>query len=154
MLLNNPLVVSPLIALIVAQASKVCIAILTEHRWAFGRMTETGGMPSAHAAIVSALCTSCLLYYGSNSPLFAISIVFGTIVIYDATGIRRAAGLHAEILNEFIEGFSHLFSGKARPKALKTLLGHSYPQVIVGLLIGIVTSLAAKRILSGAFSGY
>ncbi len=153
MLVNNPLLVPPLIALAISQVLKVFITILTEHRWAFGRMTETGGMPSAHAAIVSALCTSCLLYYGPNSPLFAISTVFGIIVIYDATGIRRAAGRHAEILNEFIEEFSHLFSGKARPKALKTLLGHSYPQVMVGLLIGIMTSLVTKRLLSGGFLG-
>ena len=123
--------------MVVAQVAKVVLILLTERRWAIERMTETGGMPSSHSATVAALCTSCGLSYGWNSPYFAISLVFGTIVIYDATGVRRAAGRHAEILNELVEEFSHLFEEEKRPKALKTLLGHTYPQVLVGSALGI-----------------
>lgn len=148
MLLSNPLVLSSLAAMAAAQLSKVIIIVLTERRWVLRRMAETGGMPSSHSATVAALCTSSLLHYGSDSPLFAISVVFGIIVIYDATGIRRAAGRHAEILNELLAEFSHLFDEKSRPKALKTLLGHTYPQVLAGLGIGITMAFIVRQMLT------
>ena len=87
----NPLFASALLTMIIAQTGKVLILLLYERRWSPKRITETGGMPSSHAATVAALCTSSILHYGVNSPYFAISFVFGIIVIYDATGIRRAA---------------------------------------------------------------
>ncbi len=134
--------------MLLAQVAKVLLILVSERRWAFSRMTETGGMPSAHTATVSALCTSCALYYGIQGPAFAISLIMGIIVIYDALGIRRAAGRHAEILNELMEGLSHLFEEENRPKALKTLLGHTYPQVFVGLGLGVATSFVVRRIMS------
>ena len=146
-LFTNPLVLSPLFAIVVAQVSKVVLILLTERRWAPERVTETGGMPSSHSATVAALCTTSALYHGLDSTAFAISLVLGIIVIYDATGIRRAAGRHAEILNELVEEFSHLFEEEKRPKALKTLLGHSYPQVLVGVGIGIAMSFLVRYIL-------
>ncbi len=123
--------------MLLAQFTKVVIVLISEKRWAFTRLRETGGMPSSHTAMVSALSTSCGIYYGLDSASFAISLVVGVIVIYDALGIRRAAGRHAEILNELVQGLSHLFEEEKRPKALKTLLGHTYPQVFVGLLLGV-----------------
>lgn len=147
MLLKNPLLVSALSAMIISQLAKLMLILFTEHRLAPERMTGTGGMPSAHSATVAALCISTLLHHGSGSPHFAISLIFGIIVVYDATGIRRAAGHHAEILNELLKEFSHLFDEKARPKALKTLLGHTYPQVLVGLGIGITTGAVVTRLM-------
>jgi len=146
--LTNPLILSALLAMILAQLSKVVLILLTEKRWAPERMTETGGMPSSHSATVAALCTSCALHYGLDSPFFAVSLVFGIIVLYDATGIRRAAGRHAEILNELLEEFSHLFEEENRPQALKTLLGHSYPQVAVGSGMGIAMAFLVRYILA------
>jgi len=136
-LLTNPLFISPLIAMLSAQILKVFLILILERSWVPERFTGTGGMPSSHSSTVAALSTSSAIMYGVDSPFFAISVVFGSIVIYDATGIRRAAGKHAEILNEFLEEFSHLFEEGKRPKALKTLLGHTYPQVFAGLGIGI-----------------
>lgn len=135
-------------AMVLAQITKVLLILLTERRWALERMTETGGMPSSHSATVAALCTSCGLYYGVDTPLFAIALVFGVIVVYDATGVRRAAGRHAEILNELLKEFSHLFEEEKRPKALKTLLGHTYPQVFVGSGIGVAMGFLARVMLS------
>jgi len=83
-----------------------------------------------------------------ESPQFAVTLVFGLIVIYDATGIRRAAGRQAEILNELMENFSHLFEEENRPRALKTLLGHTYPQVIVGSGLGIAMGYLVNYILT------
>ena len=147
-LFSNPLVLSALLAMAVAQVTKVILILLTEHRWAPERMMETGGMPSSHSATVAALCTSSGLTFGVESAPFAISLVLGIIVIYDATGVRRAAGRHAEILNELLEEFSHLFEEEKRPRALKTLLGHTYPQVFVGSGCGIAMGFLAQYILS------
>jgi acid phosphatase family membrane protein YuiD len=144
--LNNPLVLSSFLAMVFAQVSKVTLLLLTERRWVPERVTETGGMPSSHSATVAALCTSSALSYGFESSAFAISLVIGLIVIYDATGVRRAAGRHAEILNELVEEFSHLFEEDRRPAALKTLLGHSYPQVFVGTGIGIAMAFIVRYI--------
>jgi len=145
--LSNPLLLSALFAMVSAQLCKVVLILLTERRWILERMAEAGGMPSSHSATVAALCTSSGLRYGMGSSQFAVTLVFGLIVIYDATGIRRAAGRHAEILNELMENFSHLFEEENRPRALKTLLGHTYPQVIVGSALGIAMGYLVDYIL-------
>ena len=124
--------------MVIAQIAKVVLILALEKRFAWERVRETGGMPSSHSAAVAALTTACGLTYGVESPYFAISLVFGTIVIHDATGVRRAAGQHAEILNSLITELSHLFEEGDKPKALKTLLGHTYPQVFVGTLLGVL----------------
>ncbi len=138
----NPLIFSAFMGMLVAQLAKVILILVMERRMAWDRLTETGGMPSSHSAAVAALATSCGIQYGLNSPYFAISIVFGSIVIYDATGVRRAAGRHAEILNSLILEMSHLFEEGDKPKALKTLLGHTYPQVFMGTILGILIGFA------------
>lgn len=138
LLLNKPLMAA-LVASLLAQAIKVGLILLTERRWAPERLMETGGMPSAHAASVSALFMSLVGVYGLGHPFVALAAVFGMIVIYDATGIRRAAGQHAELLNDLVHELSHLFDAGFQPRALKTLLGHTYPQVLVGALLGFAT---------------
>ncbi len=136
-LTNTPLLAA-LTATALAQVLKILLVAITERRWAFERMLETGGMPSSHSAAVSALATSMGLIHGFSSPYFAISTVFGFIVMYDATGIRRASGMQAELINRLVTELSHLFSEGFQAKALKTLLGHTYPQVLVGALLGVL----------------
>ena len=136
----------PLLAAITAslgaQAFKVLLVLATERRWAPERLLETGGMPSSHSASVAALATSVGILYGWAHPYFAIAAVFGSIVMYDATGIRRAAGQQAALINDLVEELGHLFDEGFQPQALKTLLGHTYPQVVVGALVGIATGVA------------
>ena len=127
----------------VAQAFKVVLILLTERRFAPERLLETGGMPSSHSAAVTALATGLGLSYGWDSPLFALAAVFGSIVIYDATGIRRAAGMQAELINELVRELSDVFDEGFQPEALKTLLGHTYPQVAVGAVLGAATGFIA-----------
>ncbi|OQY31868.1 MAG: acid phosphatase [Spirochaetaceae bacterium 4572_59] len=133
----NPLFLSAFMGMVVAQLAKFLLILALERRLAWDRISETGGMPSSHSAAVAALTTAIGLTYGVESAYFAISFVFGSVVIYDATGVRRAAGQHAEVLNSLISEMSHLFEEGDSPKALKTLLGHTYPQVFVGTLLGI-----------------
>ncbi len=139
--LANSGLLTALIATAAAQAIKVLLILVTERRLAFGRLLETGGMPSSHTAAVAALATTLGLRLGWNSPEFAIAMVFGGIVMYDATGIRRAAGMQAELINDLVQELAHLFDEGFQPQALKTLLGHTYPQVLVGALVGIGTAL-------------
>ncbi|NLG09329.1 MAG: divergent PAP2 family protein [Deinococcales bacterium] len=139
---NTPLVAA-LVATVVAQVTKVLLVLLAERRWAPERLLDTGGMPSSHSAAVSALAISLGVIHGWGSPAFAISAVLGSIVMYDATGIRRAAGRHAELINDLVKELSHLFDEGFQPEVLKTLLGHTYPQVVAGALLGVGTALVA-----------
>jgi acid phosphatase family membrane protein YuiD len=142
-LLGNQVLWTAALATFVAQAFKVFLVLITERRWAPDRLLETGGMPSSHSAAVTALAIGIGLNYGWGSPYFAIAAVFGAIVMYDATGIRRAAGMQAQLINELVEELAHLLDEGFKPQVLKTLLGHTYPQVLVGALLGILTGVLA-----------
>ena len=134
----NKMIWSAFWGMTIAQILKVVIILIFERRFDFQRIKETGGMPSSHSATVAAITTTCGILYGVSSPLFAICIIFGTIVIHDATGVRRAAGKHAEILNNLVSELSHLIEEGKNEKALKTLLGHTYPQVFAGTILGVI----------------
>ncbi|MCL6526299.1 MAG: divergent PAP2 family protein [Thermaceae bacterium] len=146
-LLSNQVLWTAILASVLAQLLKLFIYYLVEHRWEWERLAETGGMPSSHSATVSALATGVGLTSGLQSPLFAISIVLAIIVMYDATGIRRAAGLHAERLNELIAEFRKLVEQGPQPEPLKELLGHTYLEVGVGAALGIVFALVSFALL-------
>jgi hypothetical protein len=139
--LANSGLLTALVATGSAQILKVLLVVVTERRLALGRLLETGGMPSSHTAAVTALATSLGLHFGWASSQFATAAVFGSIVMYDATGIRRAAGVQAELINDLVQELAHLFDEGFQPQALKTLLGHTYPQVVVGAVVGITTAL-------------
>jgi uncharacterized protein len=140
-LLDNLPLISAVTATLAAQVLKVILVLLTERRWAFDRMLETGGMPSSHSATVTALAVTIGMVEGFGSTIFALAVVFAGIVMYDASGIRRAAGMHAQLINDLVQELAHLFDEGFQPTALKTLLGHTYPQVVVGSLLGGLTGL-------------
>jgi len=110
----------------------------TRH-WNLRRFVETGGMPSSHAASVAALSTAVGLERGFRSTLFGVTLFFSLIVMYDAAGLRRAAGRQAAVLNRLIdEHFKHPEQGAQK---LMELLGHTPFEVLVGAVIGIVSAL-------------
>ena len=129
-----------IVATVAAQAIKLLLAAATERRFAPERLLETGGMPSSHSASVAALATALGITEGVTSPVFAVAMVLAGIVMYDATGIRRAAGMQAQLINDLVEELGHLFDEGFQPDALQTLLGHTYPQVLVGALLGVATA--------------
>ncbi len=133
---NKPFV-SAFIAVISAQLLKTIFNLIIDGEFNLKRAASTGGMPSSHAATVAALSTSIGMMHGLGSPFFAISIVFSIVVIYDAVGIRQAAGKHAEMLNEWSKILSEIYENGIQPANLKTLLGHNYPQVLAGSVLGI-----------------
>jgi hypothetical protein len=93
-------------------------------------------MPSSHSTLVTALGLTIGLEYGFDSPVFAVAFVTGAIVIYDATGVRRAAGEHARVINRMI---ADLVEGHPlKEEELKELLGHTPRQVFVGVIFGFI----------------
>lgn len=136
-IVGNTALLAALCAVVLAQVAKVLLILLIEKRLLMERIRETGGMPSSHSAGVAALATSVGLQGGFGSVSFAIAATLAVVVMYDATGIRRAAGEHAALLNELMREFSDLFQEGVKPKTLKTLLGHTYPQVFFGALTGV-----------------
>lgn len=122
--------------------------------WEWGRrkdfdlrvLTRSGGMPSSHSAMVTSLATAVGVRYGTDSGLFALSSIFAFIVMYDASGVRQAAGKQAKVLNQILR---ELFSGQPITETeLKELIGHTPVEVIAGAIVGISYSLAWLLLIS------
>ncbi len=146
-LLANKAFLSALIAVVTAQLLKTIFNLILDGEFNLRRAASTGGMPSSHAATVAALSTSIGIGQGVGSPYFAIALVFSVIVIYDAVGIRQAAGKHAEMLNEWSKILSEIYEHGIQPANLKTLLGHNYPQVLAGSGLGILIGFLVTNLL-------
>ena len=107
-------------------------------RWNLRRFVETGGMPSSHAASVAALSTSVGIQQGFASLLFGVTLYFSLVVMYDAAGLRRAAGRQATVLNRLIdEHFKHPEQGAQK---LMELLGHTPLEVLIGAILGVCSA--------------
>jgi uncharacterized protein len=145
-LLANKALWTALAASTIAQILKVFLVYSLTSKWSPERMLETGGMPSSHTAQVCGLATALGLQYGFNSPYFAIATVFGLIVMYDATGIRRASGMQATLLNDLVEELRAVVREGFAPKPLKELLGHTYLEVAVGALLGVTVAVVAHYV--------
>ena len=124
-LLGNGIFWTAMAANLLAQTLKLFIYYRLEGRFQWERFLETGGMPSSHSATVSALAVSVGLKEGFDSALFAVAAIFALIVMYDATGIRRAAGLHAQLLNQLVQELRRLQELGPTPTPLKELLGQT-----------------------------
>lgn len=121
------------------QLFKVIWDLVTTKKFNFKRIMGAGGMPSSHSAVVTSVATLIGKYEGVTTPLFALSIIFAFIVMYDAAGIRRAAGKQASLLNKIVNtpGLTKL---EVQEKLVEAL-GHTPTQVLVGALIGIAVGL-------------
>jgi acid phosphatase family membrane protein YuiD len=125
----------PLLCGITAQILKIIFSYIRNRRIDFRRFIEPGGMPSAHASAVAGLTTSVGILEGVDSHLFWVTLFFSLVVMYEAAGVRRAAGHQAEVLNRIIDD---VYSEKRFPEAhLRELLGHTPYEVLVGALMGV-----------------
>ena len=141
-LLANSAFVSAMLAFLIAQILKPFVNALFERRFVWHLLFTPGGMPSSHTAGVVALVTSIGLTYGVGTVYFAISFTFASIVIHDAMGIRRAAGKQAEVINEWSRILSDIHNeGQFTPENLKTMLGHSFSQILGGMILGLAIGL-------------
>jgi acid phosphatase family membrane protein YuiD len=126
-------------AWLIAQVIKVAEDSLRHRRFDLRRLASAGGMPSSHTALVLSLTTVIGSKRGLNSAEFAISAIFSVVVMYDATGVRRAAGRQAQVLNRMIDDLFHREG--IREERLRELLGHTPVEVIAGALLGILVAL-------------
>ncbi|MGQ9864991.1 MAG: divergent PAP2 family protein [Pseudanabaenaceae cyanobacterium] len=134
--LGNRILWGAVAASLSAQALKLILVLVQERAWRPRVLFETGGMPSSHSALVTALAVGIGKTQGWDSPAFAIATVFAIVVMYDATGIRRAAGNQARAINQIVsEVLAPHHDLGIDP--LKELLGHTPLQVVVGSLWGL-----------------
>ena len=117
------------------QCFKVIWDLITTHKFNFKRILGAGGMPSSHSAVVTAIATMIGKTEGVTSPIFALSVIFACVVMYDAAGVRRAAGKQAKLLNKLVET-PGLTNVQVQEKLVE-VLGHTPTQVFVGAIIGV-----------------
>ena len=125
----------------VVQCMKIIIELIKSKKLNLRRIVGSGGMPSSHSAFVCSLATTIGITEGVSSPLFAMAVALSAIVMYDAAGVRRAAGKQAAVLNKIIDT-PGLTGVQVREKLVEAL-GHTPVQVFVGALIGVVVGVIA-----------
>lgn len=140
---KNEIFLTTFLTWVIAQTLKILFLLLQGQRFNFKWIAGTGGMPSAHAAGVSALATAVGIRMGFNSPLFAVTLIFSLVTMFDAQGVRRSAGRQAGILNRIIDDI-YLNKG-IRDERLKELIGHTPIQVIVGSILGVGMALMCQN---------
>ncbi len=129
----------PVLVWFAVQLWKLLSPLIFRRKLDLSLLWATGGMPSSHSALVTALAISAGINTGFNSPLFAVSAVLAMVVMYDAAGVRQAAGKQAAKINLIVE---ELLSGHPlNEERLRELLGHTPLQVAVGALVGLVGAL-------------
>ena len=131
-----------LIACLLAQFIKIFLGVIRLRRFDFRWLTGTGGMPSTHAAGVTALSLAIGFQQGFDSPLFAIVAAFTVITLFDAQGVRRWSGRQAKILNRMMEDI--YFKRRIQEERLRELMGHTPIEVLAGMGIGMATALALR----------
>lgn len=142
-LFSNKILMITIVTWAIAQGLKVFFGIIREKRFNFKWFIGTGGMPSSHAAGATALATSTGMQVGFDSVFFALAAVFALVTMFDAQGVRRAAGQQAVILNQVLDDM--YWKGKIEAERLFELIGHTPLQVIIGGILGVVLSILFYR---------
>ena len=133
---NNSVLFWSLISCLLAQFFKIVFNFFSTGEIRFGIMFETGGMPSSHSALITAVASGIGFELGFDSPIFALAVSIALIVMYDASGVRKAAGIQASEINKL--------SKKLDPQSkvlLKETLGHTKIEVMVGSFLGPLITL-------------
>jgi acid phosphatase family membrane protein YuiD len=139
---ENHALLSALIAWFMAQVLKPPLEFIRHGKWSWGYLFTTGGMPSSHSALVVGAATGIGLHDGFNSSSFALAVALTMVVVYDAAGVRRQAGIHAARINVLI---NELLNGHpVSEKQLLEVLGHTPLEVSGGILLGIVVGILYK----------
>lgn len=146
-LFSNKILGPTLLAWLLAQLLKPITHYIRVKRWNWGLFFAAGGMPSSHSALITGVTFAIGFQLGFDSPLFALALAVGMIVVYDAAGVRRQAGLQAQRINLLI---NEIFAGKPiSEERLKEVLGHTPTQVIAGTILGFTIALLHYLITRG-----
>jgi acid phosphatase family membrane protein YuiD len=135
---NNPILIAGFTSWGLAQLIKVPWNYLSTGKWDWVLLLRAGGMPSSHSALVASAAHAAGLFVGFASPIFALALTLAVIVIYDATGIRRQAGKHAEYINRIIR--DRLKGVDSRDHQLREVLGHTPLEALAGTVLGIAVA--------------
>ncbi len=154
-LLSNPMINIGLIAWLAAQLLKTIIFFVEHKKFDKTRLSGSGGMPSSHSALTCSVVLAALFYHGFDSPTFAMAFILALVVMYDATGVRWAAGLHAKAINNIVDyvGETEHPDREKLKKLIPQLnesLGHRIVEVVCGALLGIATACVYTFIDTGS----
>jgi acid phosphatase family membrane protein YuiD len=134
-LLSNKVLITIFVAWLLAGAVKIPIDFFYSHEWNWGLLFSSGGMPSQHSALVTSNMLAVGLYAGFDTATFAVAFTLMIVVLYDAAGVRRQAGLQAQKINQIVTEF---FAGHPiSEEQLKEVLGHTPREVIAGSGFGL-----------------
>lgn len=137
-ILQNHVLLTALTAWFLAQVFKVPIDYFLKRKWNWAVAVSAGGMPSSHSALIVSTAHAIGLYYGFDTPIFALAVAIAMIVVYDAAGVRRQAGMQAEKINIIV---GELFKGHPiSQQQLREVLGHTPLEVVGGILLGLVVA--------------
>lgn len=139
-IITNKVLVAPLCAWAVAQLLKVFITLVKDKRLDLRYLVISGGMPSAHSALVSALATSVAIIQGLGSVAFGITAILALVVMYDAAGIRQSVGLQSVVLNRIVQELRSRRPIAELERDLREFIGHTPFQVIAGAALGIIVA--------------
>jgi len=121
-----------------AQALKIPVDLFRERRWNWALFFAAGGMPSSHSALVTSTALAVGLHTGFNNPLFAVAVALAMVVVYDATGVRRQAGMQAQKINVLVE---ELLKGHPiSEEHLREVIGHTPLEAMGGMILGVVVA--------------
>ena len=140
-IVHNYILMAAVLSWMLAQFLKTIFTLITTKKFDKERLFGAGGMPSAHSAMVCALSMGIARQCGIDSPEFALSVAFAAVVMYDAMGVRRAAGEQARVLNRMVDIWEQNGSDVTE-KELKEYLGHTPMEVLAGAMLGIVVAIA------------
>ena len=139
--IQNKYIYIPFLLWFGIQLFKLIYDLVTTKKFNFKRIMGAGGMPSSHSAVVVGLATLIGKYEGVGTPIFAFAFIVAFVVMYDACGVRRAAGKQAALLNKLVE--TPGLTGVQVSEKLVEVLGHTPIQVLVGALIGFIVGIIA-----------
>lgn len=137
-MLQNRVLWSALTAWLLAQALKLPLTYLIRGEWQWGVMFSTGGMPSSHSALIVATAHAIGLHDGFDQPTFALAVAIAMIVVYDAAGVRRQAGMQAQKINILVNEL--LRRHPISQQQLREVLGHTPLEALGGVLLGLATA--------------
>lgn len=135
----NKILIIALTAWGIAQVLKVPLEYFRTRQWSWAMVLAAGGMPSSHSALMVSVTLALGLYLGFDDPLFALGTAITMIVTYDAAGIRRQAGMHAERINLLFDELLH--GHKMSEKDLREVIGHTPLEVAGGILLGLIVAI-------------
>ena len=144
----NRILLIVFVAWLITQTIKLIVFWVINKKFVPERFFGDGGMPSSHSAVVASLATAIGLQSGLDSPLFAVATVLAVIVMHDATGVRQETGKQAKVINDLVKMLQARERGELTPaETLKEFVGHTGPQVFVGMLCGILIAVIMNMIL-------